>query len=93
MRKIASEAKLCKICMEQHDVDVVEVMDEEIFKGEEVVFKATYEYCPNADEYLETEEMVKRNSLAMKDAYRQKVGYDYCRGRGFKCIADSGKNA
>ena len=74
MRKIASEARLCKICMEQHDVDVVEVMDEEIFKGEEVVFKATYEYCPNADEYLETEEMVKRNSLAMKDAYRQKVG-------------------
>jgi len=74
VRKIASEARLCKICMEQHDVDVVEVMDEEIFKGEEVVFKATYEYCPNADEYLETEEMVKRNSLAMKDAYRQKVG-------------------
>ncbi len=73
MRKIASEAKLCKICMEQHDVDVVEVMDEEIFKGEEVVFKATYEYCPNADEYLETEEMVKRNSLAMKDAYRQRL--------------------
>jgi len=44
VRKIASEARLCKICMEQHDVDVVEVMDEEIFKGEEVVFKATYEY-------------------------------------------------
>lgn len=74
MNKIKSEKRLCLICMEEHEVDIVEVMETEIFKDEEVSFIATYEYCSNADEYLETEEMVKVNSLAMKDAYRKKIG-------------------
>lgn len=74
MKKIASEERLCIICMEHHEVITVELMDEEIFKGEKVAFQATYEYCSNADEYAETEEMIRQNSLAMKDAYRQKVG-------------------
>nr|WP_312580173.1 type II TA system antitoxin MqsA family protein [Sedimentibacter sp.] len=74
MNKIKSEKRLCLICMEEHEVDTVEVMETEIFKDEEVSFTATYEYCSNADEYLETEEMIKTNSLAMKDAYREKVG-------------------
>lgn len=71
MRKIASEMKHCVICMKQHEVDTVEVMDTEIFKDEEVSFRAIYEYCSNTDEYLETEDMIRQNSLAMKDAYRQ----------------------
>ncbi len=74
MRKIGSEKKLCLICMEEHEVDIIAVVDDETFKGEEVSFPATYEYCPDADECLETEEMIKVNSLAMKDAYREKVG-------------------
>lgn len=74
MRKIKGEKKLCVLCMEEHEVNIVEVVDDEFFKGEEVTFQATYEYCSYADEYLETEEMMKMNSLAMKDAYREKVG-------------------
>lgn len=74
MKKIKNEKKLCMICMEEHEVDTVEIIDKEVFKGEEVAFPATYEYCTHAAEYLETEEMIKRNSLAMKDAYRKKVG-------------------
>ena len=60
--------------MEEHEVDTVEVTETEIFKNEDVSFTATYEYCSNTDEYLETEEMIKANSLSMKDAYRGKVG-------------------
>jgi len=60
--------------MEYHNVATVEVEDEEAFKGEEVVFQAIYVYCSNTDEYLETEDMIRRNSRAMKDAYREKVG-------------------
>jgi hypothetical protein len=52
----------------------VKIMETDIFKNEEVSFLAIYEYCSNADEYFETEEMIKVNSLAMKDAYRKKVG-------------------
>jgi putative zinc finger/helix-turn-helix YgiT family protein len=74
MRKIKSEKKLCLMCMEKHEVETVEIEDEEIYKGAEVSFKAICEYCSNADEYLETEEMIKVNSLTMKDAYRKKVG-------------------
>ncbi len=74
MKKIKSEKRLCLICMEEHEVDTVEVMETETFKDEEVSFMAIYEYCSNVDEYLETEEMIKTNGLAMKDAYRKKVG-------------------
>jgi putative zinc finger/helix-turn-helix YgiT family protein len=74
MRTIKSEIKLCLTCMEEHEVQTIIVTDNEEFKGAEVTFDATYDYCSNTDEYLETEEMVKANSLAMKDAYREKVG-------------------
>jgi len=60
--------------MEEHEVDTVEVMDTEIYKGIEISFGAIYEYCSNADEYLEREEMIKANCLEMKDSYRKKVG-------------------
>ena len=72
MKKIKSEEKLCLICMTEHYVDTVEVIKTEVFKDEEVSFIATYEYCFLTDEYLETEEMIKENSLVMKDAYRKK---------------------
>jgi len=36
MKKIISERKLCLICMEEHDVDKVEVIESEIFKDQEV---------------------------------------------------------
>ncbi len=71
MNKIKREKRLCLICMEEHEVDSVEVMDTEIYKGEEVSFRARYEYCSNADEYLETEEMIRPNSASMKDSYRE----------------------
>lgn len=72
MKVLNTEKRLCLICMEEHEVDIVEVVDTEIFKDEEVSFSAVYEYCSNADEYLETEEMIKSNCTAMKDAYLKK---------------------
>ena len=74
MKKLKSEKKLCLVCMEEHDVDTVEIIENEIFKDEEVTFSSIYEYCSNGEEYLETEEMIRVNSLSMKDAYRRKVG-------------------
>ena len=74
MKIIKNEKKLCLICMEKHEVNTVEVTENEIYKNEEVIFKAMYEYCIKADEYLETEEMIKANSLSMKGAYRKKKG-------------------
>ena len=73
MKVMKSERKLCLICMEEHEVKTIEVEDKEIYKGIEVEFDAIYEYCSNSDELLETEEMIKMNSLSMKDAYRKKM--------------------
>jgi putative zinc finger/helix-turn-helix YgiT family protein len=73
MKIIKSEEKLCLICMEHHLVHTVIMEDTELYKDERVTFNATYEYCEHADELLEDEEMIKANSLAMKDAYRKKL--------------------
>ena len=74
MRTIKKELKQCFSCMEEHEIEIVEVEETGTFKGESVTFNATYEYCVNADEYSETEELMRSNSLAQKDAYRNKVG-------------------
>jgi putative zinc finger/helix-turn-helix YgiT family protein len=60
--------------MEEHNIDIVEVYEQEVFKNVTVGYTATYEYCSHTDEYLETEEMIKSNNLAVKDAYRKKLG-------------------
>lgn len=73
MKKIASKLKFCIFCMEDHEMEIVEIRDIEMFKDEEVIFKAIYQYCPIVDELLETEEMMRSNNLAMKNAYRAKM--------------------
>lgn len=72
MKIIKTEHKLCPSCVEEHDVEVVEINESNVFKGEQVEFSAVYEYCSNTEEYSETEEMIKTNDLAFKDAYRRK---------------------
>jgi putative zinc finger/helix-turn-helix YgiT family protein len=74
MKTLKSEHKLCLSCMEEHRVDTVEVIEIEAYKGVDLEFAVTYEYCSNTDGYLETEDMIRANSLAVKDAYRRKVG-------------------
>lgn len=74
MKSIKSEQKFCLSCMEEHSVDLVEVIEREAYKNVEFEFTASYEYCSNTDEYLESEDMIRANSLAVKDAYRRKVG-------------------
>lgn len=59
--------------MVEHEVATVILEDVEIFKGVEVSFDATYEYCSHVEEFLETEDMIRANNLAMKDAYEKKI--------------------
>ncbi|WP_195509983.1 type II TA system antitoxin MqsA family protein [Clostridium tyrobutyricum] len=72
MKTIKTTHKLCLSCMEVHDVKEVKVADEVMFKNECVKFNAIYEYCALTEEYTQTEEMIRINDLAMKDAYRKK---------------------
>lgn len=69
---IKSEHILCTCCMEEHNVLTVEVLEKNIFKGEEVVYKAIYNYCENTEEYFESGDMIGINDIAMKNEYRRK---------------------
>ncbi len=55
--------------MTEHWVDIVEIKEIEIFKGIEIKFIATYQYCAITDDLLETEEMIKKNFTAMEKKY------------------------
>ena len=74
MRILNSEHRLCVSCMKEHSIDIIETEEQVTFKDIKVKFNGTYEYCANTDEYLETEDMIRANSLAVKDAYRREVG-------------------
>lgn len=74
LRILISEHRLCISCMKEHSIDIIETEEQVTFKGIKVKFNATYEYCANTDEYLETEDIIRANSLAVKDAYRREVG-------------------
>jgi len=74
MKILNSEHRLCISCMKEHRIDIIETEEQITFKGIKVKFNAIYEYCANTDEYLETEDMIRSNSLAVKDAYRVEVG-------------------
>jgi putative zinc finger/helix-turn-helix YgiT family protein len=60
--------------MECHEVETVEVEEKTIFKGVEVDYLAIYDYCHDTDEFLSNEDFIRANGLAVKDAYRVKVG-------------------
>ena len=49
--------------MEKHDVQIVEVHEHNTFKGKNVEYVATYEYCELTEEYLATEEMITENDI------------------------------
>lgn len=74
MLVLRKEKKMCFDCMKEHEVQVVEVEEKNIFKNEEVIYQAEYDYCENTDDFLESEEQIKKNDLAMKDAYREQQG-------------------
>ena len=74
MNTINKVTKLCMCCMEEHEVQIVEVNETNLFKNVKVNYIATYEYCSNANEYIQTEDMLTQNDIAMKNAYRKQMG-------------------
>lgn len=74
MKVISSEICLCTCCMEEHDVKKVQRKEHTIFKDTPVDYDAIYFYCVRAEEMYMDEEMMSKNDIAMKDAYRMAVG-------------------
>ena len=74
MEIIKREKKFCFCCMEEHEISIVKIRENNIFKGETVEYDATYEYCEKANETIASEKMMSSNDISMKNAYRKKMG-------------------
>jgi len=71
---VKKDLKLCMICMQEHQIEIVIERTKNIFKNEEIKYDEKMFYCPNAEEYSIPEDFIKENDKNMKDAYRKKVG-------------------
>ena len=65
---------VCPCCMEEHDVKMITIREENVFKGVPIEYDARYVYCPHADETYADEELLSANDIEMKNAYREKTG-------------------
>ena len=74
MKIIKAERKLCPCCMEEHDVKTISVMENNVFKEVPLEYKAEYLYCDKANETYADEQQLSSNDVAMKNAYREKMG-------------------
>lgn len=74
MKQISSQNKLCLCCMEEHMLQTVRVKEHTTFKNVPVDYEAEYLYCDEAKELYAEEDMICRNDIAMKDAYRRAKG-------------------
>ena len=74
MEILKSERILCPCCMVEHEVKTVRLMEENIFKDEPVEYVVEYQFCERTGDFFEEEDQLEQNFLAMKNAYREKVG-------------------
>ena len=74
MKFLGKEKKLCLSCMEEHEVYKAAIAEKNVFKGVAVEYMAEYFYCDRTDEMYADEQQISFNDIAMKNAYREKVG-------------------
>lgn len=74
MNILRKEKMQCPCCMEEHDVQTISVQESNIFKDVSVEYTAEYRYCDRADETYEDDRQISLNDIAMKNAYREKMG-------------------
>ena len=71
MRIVSQEKRLCVCCMEEHEVQTVCVNEETTYKDISIKYEATYYYCDRAQEFYADESQMRKNSVALRDAYRK----------------------
>lgn len=74
MKVIKTENKFCYSCMKEHEVQTVEIKEENIFKEEYIEYIETSEFCDITDELNQDEELIRLNDIAFKNAYKKKIG-------------------
>ncbi len=65
---------LCPLCMEKHAVKMIHIRESNVFKGQYIDYDAQYTYCVLSNESYADEQQIASNDIAMKNAYREKMG-------------------
>ncbi len=65
---------ICPCCMKDHNVQKIIIAEKNVFKGVPVEYNAEYFYCDRADETYAIETQISQNDMALKNAYREKMG-------------------
>jgi hypothetical protein len=60
--------------MEEHEVKIITIQEQNVFKSVPVEYSAEYHYCTQADETYADDQEISVNDIAMKNAYRKKMG-------------------
>ena len=60
--------------MEEHEVQIITILEKNVFKGVPVEYYAEYHYCSQTGETYADERQISTNDIAMKNAYREKMG-------------------
>lgn len=74
MKELMRETRLCTCCMERHEVKIVLVNEESMFKNTKVTFDAIYYYCDRAEEFYMDEALMQRNDIQLKESWRIHAG-------------------
>lgn len=73
MNILRRELMRCPCCMEEHEVQTITVIENNVFKSVPVEYMAEYLYCDQADETFADERQISLNDINMKNAYREKM--------------------
>lgn len=65
---------ICPCCMEKHEIKIIQRIESNIFKNTLVEYDAQYSYCEQTEETFADEDQLSANDIAMKNAYREKMG-------------------
>lgn len=74
MKVVRTEKRLCPCCMEEHEVQTITENESNVFKGVPVEYMAEYFFCDQVEETYADEQQISLNDIAMKNAYREKMG-------------------
>lgn len=66
---VNSEMKFCFACMKKHLVKTVRIKENILYKNKNLSFYAEYEECEEADAYIETEKLIRKNQQTMIQMY------------------------
>ena len=74
MEVLRAANMLCHSCMEEHTVQIINIVEHNVFKNVPVEYSAEYYYCGHTGETYADERQISLNDIAMKNAYREKMG-------------------